>query len=181
MKPRRYSSEGIVLSSRKYSESDRILSIYTRDYGKVDVIAKGVRKLKSRKRGSLEVFAHVKFAASRGKGLDIITEVEMITSFNEFRKNLKKTSVAYFFVETVNKLTKVDEANFELFDLLLGYLKDLEGNMKLKALREEFVEEILVLTGYWPIGKTLKRHDKFLETVVERRMNSVRVGKKMLR
>ncbi len=96
MRPKRYSTEGVVLLRRNFSEADRIINIYSKHYGKISVIAKSVRKIKSKKRGSLEVFSHIKFSAARGKNLDIITEVETINSFESIRKDLSKVAVAYF-------------------------------------------------------------------------------------
>lgn len=180
MVPKRYSSEGIILARRSYSEADRILVVYTKYYGKLHIIAKGIRKPKSRKRGSLEVFSHIKFSAAKGKSLDIVTEVEMIESFPEVRKDLKKVSIAYFLMETIGRVTKEEEENRELFSLILKYLKKLRRARNLKKLRKEFIEETLILLGYWPKGKELEDPDKALEEVTERKMTSVRVGKKML-
>ena len=179
MKPRRYYSEGIVLARKNYSEADRILVVYSKKYGKLSLIAKGVRKLKSRKRGHIEVFSHVKFSAARGKSLDIVTEVETITAFKKARRDLKKVSVAYFFVETIGRLTREDEKNEELFILLLSYLAKLESSVKLRVLRERFIFDALVLVGFWPEGKPLESPDAVLESIVERKLNSFRVGKKL--
>ncbi len=180
MRPRTYSSEGIVLARRNYSEADRILVIYTKKYGKLSLIAKGVRKLKSRKRGSLQIFSHIKFSAARGKNLDIVTETEIINSFSKVRKDLKKVSVAYFFVETAGRLTRDEVKNVELFNTLIKYLRRLETEAKLKILRLDFIHKLLSLLGFWPKNRPLKNPDAKLEEVVEREMNSVRVGKKIL-
>ena len=83
MKIRTYSSEGIILARKNYSEADRILTCFSKSYGKISLLAKGIRKLKSKKRGHLEVFSHIKFSASRGHGMDIITEVETINTFSK--------------------------------------------------------------------------------------------------
>lgn len=180
MKPRRFSSEAIVLLRRNYSEADRILTVFSKDYGKLSLMAKGVRKPKSRKRGALEVFSQIKFSASRGKDLDLVTEVEIIESFNSIRDDLKRVSVAYFFVETVEKLTREGEKNVKEYDLLLRNLNDLKSTKSLRKLREIFIYEVLVLLGYWPKGKKLDSPDQALENITERNMASVRVGKAIL-
>lgn len=180
MRPKRYSSEGIVLARRSYSEADRILVVYSRNYGKISFIAKGVRKPKSRKRGSLEVFSHIKFSAARGKNLDIIEEAEIIDSFQSIRKNLEKVAVAYYFMEVVGRVTREDEKNERFFTLILEYLQDLKTAKSLRKLRKEFIFQTLVLLGFWPKGKIMDNPDKILENVVEREINSIRVGKKLL-
>lgn len=184
MRPKRYSSEGIVLARRNFGEADRILVVYSKKFGKVSFIAKGVRKLESRKRGSLEVFSHFKFAASRGKNLDLITEAEVIDSYPTIRKNLKKVTVAYYFMEVVGRVTSEDEKNEELYSLLAGYLDKLRGRTSsgtsLGNLRKNFVRDVLTLIGFWPKGKPMENPDYVLEDVVEREMSSARVGKKLL-
>lgn len=177
MIPKRYSSEGIVLARRNFSEADRILVVYSKHYGKLHLIAKGVRKPKSRKRGSLEVFSQIKFAAARGKNLDIITEVEIIDSFQGVRKNLKKVAVAYFIVETAGRLTREGERNLKLYSNILENIRMLKTGRHLRKLRERFVYDTLALSGFWPRGKKMNNPDSILESVVEREMNSKRVGK----
>ncbi|MGB6839171.1 MAG: DNA repair protein RecO [Microgenomates group bacterium] len=180
MRPKRYSSEAIVLARKNYSEADRIIVVYSRNYGKLHLLAKGVRKLESRKRGSLEIFNHFRFSAARGRNLDIMTETEIINSFPQIRNDLKRVSVAYYLVEVVGRITKEEEKNEELFNLLLKTLKKIKTTKALRKLRKDFVYNILVLLGFWPKGKVLDNHDIVLEEVLELNINSVRVGKKLL-
>ena len=180
MRGKRYSSEGIVLARRSYSEADRILVVYSKNYGKISFMAKGVRKPKSRKRGSLEVFSHIKFSAARGRNLDIIEEAEIIDSFQTIRKSLKKVAVAYYLMEVVGRVTREDEKNEKFFILILKYLQNLKTTKSLRKLREEFIFQTLVLLGFWPKGRRMDNPDKILENVVEREINSIRVGKKLL-
>jgi DNA repair protein RecO (recombination protein O) len=178
--PKRYTSEAIVLSRRNYSEADRILTLYTKRYGKVSVIAKGVRKLKSRKRGSIEVFSLINTACARGKNLDLLTETIIIDHFLLVRKNLKKVTLGYYFVEVADKITKENEENEELFKLLSTYLNLLKKETSLKVLRRRYIYDLLVLMGYWPLGKILTNHDEYLENIIERKINSISVGRKVL-
>ncbi len=180
MRSKRYSSEGIVLARRNYSEADRILVVYSKKFGKISLMAKGVRKLNSRKRGSLEVFSQIKFSASKGKNLDLITEVEIIDSFPKVRENLKKVAVAYYLMEVVGRVTREDEKNEQLYHKTLATLKALKKSKALRKLREEFIYHILVLLGFWPKGKPMDNPDSVLEDIVERQMSSARVGKKLV-
>ena len=177
---KRYSSECIVLARRNYSEADRILVVYSKHFGKVSLMAKGVRKLRSKKRGSIEVFSHLKFAASKGKNLDIITETQIVNSFNPIRENLKTVAVAYYFMEVVGRITREGQKNERLFYHLLNSLKKIKNTEPLRSLRKEFVNKTLIILGYWPKDKKMDYPDQILEEVVEREMSTVRVGKKML-
>ena len=177
MRSRTYSSEGVILARRNYQEADRILSLYTRDQGRITLLAKSIRRPKSRKRGHLEIFSHTRFQATSTKGIDLMTEAEVIDNFQNIRKNLKKVSLAYYFCEVVGKITHEGEPNVEVYSLLLENLERLKEEVELKKLRLAFVVRLLTILGYWPQGKTLLDPDKKLEEVVERQISSFRVGK----
>ena len=175
-----YSTQGIVLSRRNYHEADRRIKIFTKDYGKVVVLAKGVRRPKSRKRGSVEVFSKIRFSASRTKTFDIITETIPEDLYLSIRNNLRKMSLAYYFIEIIEKITSENEKHEVLYDLLVDFLERLKTETKLKKLRLEFIQKTLINLGFWPLGKELKNADGVLEDVLERKINSVRVGKAIL-
>lgn len=180
MQTRSYSSEGIILGRASYSEADRIISLFSKDYGKITLLAKGVRKLQSRKRGHIEVFNRVKFSATKGKGLDILTEAEEIESYRKIRSSLKKVSLAYYFTEIIARTAHDGEANRSVYDLLCRYLIGMENQRQLKKYRLTFLTELLILLGYWPRSKPLINPDLLLEEVMERKPNSLRVGKRLL-
>ncbi|KKR84617.1 MAG: repair protein RecO protein [Candidatus Woesebacteria bacterium GW2011_GWB1_41_10] len=136
---------------------------------------------KSRKRGHLEIFSYIRFQAATGRGLDLMTEAEVIDDFKEIRKNLKKVSLAYYFCEVVGKITHEGETNERLFDLILENLEKLKSETELKKLRLDFILRLLILLGYWPAEKQLLDIDNKLEEVIERQINSVRVGRMMLK
>ena len=79
-----FKTEGIILKRMNYGEADRILTIYTLHHGKIRAMAKGVRKLQSRKAGSLELFNHSVLFLIKGKNLDLVTEAQTIDLFKSF-------------------------------------------------------------------------------------------------
>lgn len=175
-----YSSEGFVLARRNFGEADRILVLFTRDFGKISLIAKGVRKLTSRKRGGIEVFNKIKFSAVSTSSLDILTEVSVISSYEEIRKDLRKVSVGYYISEVIGKVTRDEEKHYEVFQLLDKYFENLKTSRNLKKLRTDFIYETLVVLGFWPGSEKMDNPDLTLSSVIERKINSSRVGKKML-
>ncbi len=179
MNQKRYSGEAIILTRWNYGESDRVLTVISNHHGKLRLLAKGVRKPKSRKRGHLEVFSHIKFSASKGRGLDLITEVETVESFHGVRKNLKKVVLAYYFMEVVSRVVHEGEANLKLYEIIQKFLGKLSGTGDLRHLRLNFIEELLTSLGFWPRGKILTDPDAKLAEVVEKNLSSVRVGKKL--
>jgi len=180
MKPHSYSSEGIILARRNYGEADRILSIYTKDHGRIALMAKGIRRPKSKKRGHVEVFSKVRFQAISGRGIDLMTEAEVVDDFKELRKSLTKISLSYYFSEVIGRITHEGEKNEGLYDLIIENLDRLKTETKLKKMRFEFITDLLTLLGYWPDGLKLANPDEKLAEVIERQVSSVRVGKRML-
>lgn len=180
MIPRAFVDEAIVLARKNYSEADRILVVYSKNHGKLSLLAKGVRRPISKKRGHLEVFSHIRFQAAKGRGLDILTEAETIENHPEIRKDLKKASVAYYFMEAVGRTTHENEKHTELFEILSQSLTKLKEEKNLKTFRLNFIVELLICLGFWPRDKTLVNPEAKLEEVTERSINSARVGKRLL-
>lgn len=180
MKLRTYSSEGIILAKKNYSEADRVLTLLTKNKGKLTVLAKGVRRMKSRKRGHIEVFNRIKFSAVEGKGMDIITEAETLEDYKDIRISLNKVTLAYYFAEVIFKILREDENHEEVFRLLVKTFGELETSKDLKSLRLNFIKELLVLLGYYPQNKDVADPDAMLEEVLERKVNSYNIGKKIL-
>lgn len=181
MKPHSYSSEGIILGRKNFGEADRILSLYSKDRGRITLIAKGIRRPKSKKRGHLEIFSLVKFQAISGHGIDLMTEADVSDDYKEIRKSLPKISLAYYFCEVVGRITHENEQNSELFDLVSASLNGLKQGNGLKDLRLNFIQKLLTILGYWPEGQELTNPDEVLEEVIERKIYSERVGKIMLK
>ncbi|KKR32290.1 MAG: repair protein RecO protein, partial [Candidatus Gottesmanbacteria bacterium GW2011_GWC2_39_8] len=85
---RTYKTEGIILRRINFGEADRLITIFSKHYGKQKVLGKGVRKIKSRRAPHLELFNRSVIFLHRGKNFDIITEAQTINSFSDLRKDL---------------------------------------------------------------------------------------------
>ena len=92
---RLYRLSAVVLKRRDLGEADRLLTVMTRDKGKLTLLAKGVRKSASRKAGHVEPFTHVEFLVARGKSLDLVTQAETITAHRQLRENLLLSTWGY--------------------------------------------------------------------------------------
>lgn len=179
MRQRFYSTEAVILARKNIGEADRLITALTKHFGKIRVLAKGVRRITSRKRGHLEVFSLTKLQVQRGKELDLVTEAETIDNFAQIRKSLKKVSLAYYFMEVIDRTTREGAPHPQLYAMLLANLRMLKTESKLRALKTKFVYQTLTILGFWPKGKPMPDPDRKLEEVIERRLSSVRVGKKL--
>lgn len=171
-----YSTEGIILKRSNYADADRILTIFSLSKGKIKAIAKGVRKITSRKGGNVELFNRVSCFLAKGKNLDIITEAKVIDSFPNLRENLDKVAQAYYVVEIVDVLTVPEQPNRTLYQLILDTLGGISavGNYtEAIPLVQAFEREILKLLGFWTMeleGKVNLR--SYIEDISNRRLKS---------
>ena len=144
-----YRNKGIVLRSIRYGEADRILDLYTRDAGLISVIAKGIRRTKSRFGGRLEPLSCVDFLAYEGRTLDTITQVEVLRSFHGVRENLESLEAAGSMVANVRVLSGGDEADRRVFNLLYHALDALEARTgDTTSIEAAFSLKLSMLAGY---------------------------------
>ena len=98
-KERSIRAEGVILRHTDFGEADRLLTIFTRELGKVRVIAKGVRKARSRKAGHVEPFTHSQLQLARGRDLLILTQAETAEGYAALRENLILLGYASYVIE----------------------------------------------------------------------------------
>lgn len=169
MDKRTYATEGIILARRNFGEADRLLTIFSKHYGKIRARAPGVRRPSSRKRGSVELFNRVKLLLVRGRNIDIVTDVEVINGYNAWREDLTKVGVAYHLSEIVNRLTPEEQEHKEVFELLADSFSNL-GNLdywQLYPLIQTFKVNVLEELGYLEREKpTPKNLDSYIEDLI---------------
>ncbi len=113
-------TDAIVLRSRKQGDTSKICAIYTKEYGLVDVIAKGAREMKSKFAGSLELFMHVTavFYKKQGKELYLLAKAENVSRMSGITNSLAKIESATKIAELLLNTLHDEEKNPKLFTLL---------------------------------------------------------------
>ncbi len=114
-----YHADAIVIRSQEYGESDRILTVFSREYGRIQVIAKGVRKPKSRQRGGTQLFTYADFLLYRGRSLDTVSQVSPKESFAHLWNDLERTMAATGIAELLDVSVMTGQSYPELFTLTL--------------------------------------------------------------
>jgi DNA repair protein RecO (recombination protein O) len=147
-----YRTEGIVLRRQNFGEADRLTTVYTLHYGKLRLVAKGVRRIRSRKAGHLEPFTRVALLIARGRELDIITQAETIENFVTFQGDLEQLGYASYLAELLDRFTVEEgEENQAQYRLLLDSLRRLtEKAAHPTAVILYFELRLLDLVGYRP-------------------------------
>lgn len=149
-----YKIQGVILRRRDLGEADRILTLFTRERGKLRLVAKGVRKPTSRKAGFVELFSHVSGVASAGTTLDILTQVDTLDAYITLRNDLDLMSYASHFCELVDSFTEDDDANPSLYTLLSSSLGYLDAGVEKRLVARFFELHLLRIEGFQPeIGK----------------------------
>ena len=121
--PRNQRVEAIVLNHSDWGEADRLLVLFTREQGKIRAVAKGARKMRSRKAGHLEPFTRVDLLLARGRDLWIVTQAEMQDAYQALREDLEKTAYAAYVVELLDRFTYEEGQNQPLYRLLRNTLQ----------------------------------------------------------
>lgn len=162
-------TRGIVLSRTSFEEADRIIAVLTPDYGKMRLIAKGVRKERSKLAGGIELFSVSDITFLRGRNeIGTLISSRMITHYGEISKDINRTMLGYELLKRVNRVTE-DAAGKEYFMLLETALEGLNS----QALAPELVElwftmQMLKITGHSPklrqdvAGNALKPDQKYI-------------------
>lgn len=123
---RSFRVEAVVLRHSDYGEADRLLTLYTRQLGKARAIAKGARKIASRKAGHIEPFTHVKLQLAKGRDMLILTQADTVDAYQPLREDLILTSHASYVMELLDRFTYEDETeNSAIFRLLTDTLSRL--------------------------------------------------------
>lgn len=150
MNDRTYRTEGVVLRRRDFNEADRLLTLYTRNFGKRRVIAKGVRKTASKLAGHLELFTRSQLMLATGRNLDIITQAQVIAPYRHLREDLTRIGYSCYVVELLDKLTSDDDENPPLYDVLTETLAGLDSATEPGLVVRFWELHLLSLTGYQP-------------------------------
>lgn len=121
-----YRDQGVVLRTMRLGEADRIVTLVTREHGKVRAVAKGVRRTTSRFGGRLEPTSHVAALFWRGRELDIVTQADVIDTFGHLRDDLHRVGKAYTLLEVADAVAQERHPAPRLYDMLVGALRVLE-------------------------------------------------------
>jgi len=155
-------TEAIVLRSWAFGESDKIVSFFTHDYGKVSGIAKGAKRSRKRFVNTLEPFSLVKlyFQDRSHTSLVFVHACDLIRPFKDLTVSLEKIAYAFYLIEITDELTREREENRPLFEHLkegLAFVEERGTSLSFLAL---FEMKLLKMAGYQPMLEHCRRCKK---------------------
>jgi len=147
---RLYRSEGIVIRRIDLGETDRILTLFTPERGKLRVVAKGVRRPGSRLAGHVELLSYSTFLIARGRSLDIVTQAQTVQAFSFLRQNLERIGWGCYLAEMSDRMAPEQAENYPAFELLLEALDYLDQGRSPEMIARGFEMHLLGYMGYRP-------------------------------
>jgi DNA repair protein RecO (recombination protein O) len=145
-----YTTDAFVLRRMQYGETDNILTLYSREQGRFSAIAKGARKAISRLSGATEVLTLTRFGLASGKSLEIVTQVEVLSSFSQLRRDLVRLAHGLYLADLLDHSVEDHMPNPELFQLLFLGLSLLQSQAAPELTTRWFEAQLLRDLGYAP-------------------------------
>jgi len=145
-------TEAIILKSVGSNEVDRLLTVYSEKLGKINVSAKGVKKIESKLRYSVEPISYVKMILVEGKNFLILKDAILIDQFLDIKKDLKKIKIAKELMKMIDEAIVGEEGDEDIWKLILGTFKLLDSvdPAYAKASVGKFQKKLIGLLGYDP-------------------------------
>lgn len=174
---RSFKTEGIVIKRRNFGEADRILTVFSKRNGKIQVKANGVRKITSRRSSHIELLNYSLFNLYSGRNLPILTEVETFENFSFIKEDLTKVGFAYHICELVDGLCAENQENRKVLELLLNVFSKLSKEENIADIIHEFEVDLLVNLGFFRHVNSLQHFNSssFIEELLERKLKAKQV------
>jgi len=164
-----FRASAVVLRHADWGEADRLLTIYTREQGMMRAVAKGARKINSRKGGHLQPYTHINVQLAKGRDLLLVTQVETVNAFLPMHDDLVKLSYASYVVELLLRFSYEEEGgNPTLFRLLVETLDRIEKESEAWLAIRYYEMRFLDGVGFRPqlfqcanCGREIKPEDQY--------------------
>jgi len=162
---------GFIIRRINLGDADRIVTIFSKQNGKIKVIAKGVRKITSRRSAFLEPLNLIEFHAVQSHSRRVLTEVQLVSSFPQNKKNLKNYQKIFELCEIIDSLCGEDEILSSIYEQIYKFT----NNKKRYSSFLRFKTDLLVNLGYWNAKKRFSNEDqsyRYIESIIERKLKS---------
>ena len=119
--------EAVIISHKDFGEADRLIRLFSLESGKLSAIAKGARKIRSRKAAHIEPFTYAALVLAKGQSFWIITQADTKNAYPAIRADLRKTAKAAYILELADQLTGDEQPEPAIFHLITGTLKRIDS------------------------------------------------------
>ena len=142
--------EAVIISHRDFGEADRLIRLFSLEHGKLTALAKGARKIRSRKAAHIEPFTHTALVLAKGQSFWIITQAENKSAYQNIHEDLKKTARAAYILELADQLTGDEQPEPAVFRLIVDTLQRIDAENDTFNAMLNFEIRLLGFTGFQP-------------------------------
>lgn len=142
--------EGIVINKKDINDFDRIVTVFTGSFGKINVLLKGIRKSKTREKIGADILSFSKMVVYKKENSYIGSTVETIKSYNKIRQDMKKIGSVLYMFHILNNILSENERESFLYDLTLkslDYIEKEENNINYTILLVYYLHKIIIEMG----------------------------------
>jgi DNA repair protein RecO (recombination protein O) len=143
--------EGIVIKNTDYGETNKIMHVYTREFGKLGMMARGAKKPNSRLAAVSQVFTYGQFLFHPSRGLGTLQQGGILSSMRYLREDIFKTAYGAFIIELLDKAVEEKKPNPYLFELLLRSLEYMNEDYDMEIITDIFEMKMLNVLGLYPV------------------------------
>lgn len=172
-----FKTEAIILKRRNVGEADKLLTVFSKKQGKMQVKAVGIRKLTSRRSPHVELFNLSELSLYKGKSMPILTEVVSKKHFPEIKDDLAKVGFAYHLCELIDGLCAEGQENEYIYHLLVETFERMCGQEDLVSVIHEFEIDLLTALGFYRHSEFTKTLNTaaFIEQILEKKLKTQRM------
>lgn len=165
--------DALVIKRQKYGEADLMVTLFTREVGKLTVLAKGVRKQPSKRAASVEIGTHLEAYLIKGKGMEILTQTVIVNSFAPLKQDLVSLTQLYQLFEVLDILTRENQELPEIHELMLVTLEQLASSANRKPILLRTFKLMTELLGFTPPTEFSELALKnYIEQIAEKKLHS---------
>lgn len=146
---RHFSSQGLVLAKKDLLKNDRLVIIFSRDFGKISLLAKGVRKITSRRLSHLETGNFIKFSYYRKDDRLYLRETDLVFGHSKIKQSPEKIGLLYLCFLVLKKILPEEQKESQIFQQTLVFLKRLNNRQSTDfADFENYLSQVLLIAGF---------------------------------
>ncbi len=170
-------TEGIIIRRFNSGEADRILTVFTKNEGKIRVKAKGVRRISSKRSPHIELLNHSLLTLYTGKGLPFVSEAETIHDYSILKQDLYLMGAAFHICELLDGLCAENQEHPLLFSFLLQTLSMLSDGQNIKKVVHGFENMLLSELGFSSKAAFARTSDTHaaIEDILERKLKTTQL------
>ncbi len=158
---------GIVLSSKPFFESDKLIDCFTEQDGKIRYLAKSAQKPNSQFGSKCDPLSIIEGELYKGKSFNILTNVSLVQSFKNLRQCFNTLQLALFFLKIILYSTEYNQKNQELYNVLICHLNQLDKTKKIHSIKLNFYQNFLVTEGLLTKNATLLSEQNYIKMISE--------------